>query len=62
MNSAFQKQVRAVKEKHLNELCKEMEDEGKKERTKEMFSKVRTITRKRTLRMGSIKMKDEQII
>jgi hypothetical protein len=39
LNSAFQKQARIDKETHLNEMCKEMEDEGKKGRTKEMFSK-----------------------
>ena len=61
-NSAFQKQARIDKETHLNEMCKEMEDEGKKGRTKEMFSKVREITRKITPRMGSLKSRDGHII
>ena len=62
LNSAFQKQARIDKEKHLNELCKEMEDEGRKGRTKTMFSKVREITRKNTPRMGSLKASDGHII
>src|SRR5678815_4382393 len=61
-NRAFQKQARMDKEKHLNELCKEMEDEGRKGRTKTMFSKVREITRKNTPRMGSLKAGDGHII
>jgi len=28
--NAFQKQARMDKEKHLNDMCKEMEEEGKK--------------------------------
>ena len=62
LNSAFQKQARMDKEKHLNELCKEMEDEGRKGRTKTMFSKVREITRKKTPKMGSLKASDGHII
>ena len=62
MNSAFQKQARKDKEKHLNEMCKEMEEEGKKGRTKEMFEKVRAITKKPTPKMGSLKTRDGRII
>jgi len=62
LNSAFQKQARMDKEKHLNEMCKEMENEGRKGRTKAMFSKVREITRKNTPRMGSLKASDGHII
>src|SRR6218665_1873064 len=41
LNRAFQKQARADKEKHLNDVCKVMEEEGKKGRTREMFVKVK---------------------
>ena len=58
LNRAFQKQARMDKEKHLSDMCKEMEDEGKKGRTKAMFSKVREITRKAIPRMGSLKAGD----
>src|SRR6218665_3094888 len=37
LNRAFQNQARENKEKHLNDMCKVMEEEGKKGRTREMF-------------------------
>src|SRR3984885_12786373 len=55
MNGAFQKQARKDKEAYLNEQCKEMEEEGKKGRTREMFAQMRKITGKFTPRMGSLK-------
>ena len=61
-NRAFQKQARVDREKHLNDMCKEMEEEGKKGRTKTMFAKVREITRKATPRMGSLKAREGHII
>ena len=62
MNRVFQKQAREDKEKHLNEMCRVMEDEGKKGRTKEMFAKVKEITKKFTPRMGSLKSEDGVVI
>src|ERR1700733_5888562 len=41
LNRVFQKQAREDKGKHLNEMCRVMEDEGKKGRIKEMFAKVK---------------------
>src|SRR6218665_1694271 len=38
LNRAFQKQARADKEKHLNDMRKAMEEEGKKGRTIEKCS------------------------
>ena len=55
MNGAFQKQAREDKEAYLNERCKDMEEEGKKGRTREMFAEMRKITGKFTPRMGSLK-------
>src|SRR6218665_3436232 len=62
LNRAFQKQAREDKEKRLNDMCKVMEEEGNKGRTKEMFSKVKEITRKFTQRMGSLKSRDGEVI
>ena len=39
----------------MNGMCKEMEQECKRGRTRELFTKVRTITGKFTPRMGSMK-------
>ena len=55
MNGRFQKQARIDKEVYLNERCKEMEEEGKKGRTREMFAEIRKITGKFTPRNGSLK-------
>ena len=41
LNRAFQKKAREDKEKHPNDMCKVMEEEGKKGRTREIFSKVK---------------------
>src|ERR1043165_8719442 len=62
LNRAFQKQACMDRKKHLNDMCKEVEEEGKKGRTKTMFAKVREIMRKATPRMGSLKAKDGHII
>src|ERR1043165_8848287 len=62
LNRACQKQARMDREKHLNDMCKEVEEEGVKGRTKTMFAKVREITRKATPRMGSLKARDGNII
>jgi len=43
-------------------MCKVMEEEGNKGRTKEMFSKVKERTRKFTPRMGSLKSRDGKVI
>ena len=43
-------------------MCKVMEEEGNKGRTKEIFSKVEEITRKFTPRMGSLKSRDGTVI
>ena len=59
LDTAFQKKAREDKEKHLNDMRKVMEEEGKKGRTREMFSKVKEITRKFTPRMGSLKYSEE---
>src|SRR6218665_1733143 len=62
LNRALQKKARENKEKHLNDMCKVMEEEGKKKRTREMFSKVKEITRKFTPKMGSLKSRDGKVI
>ena len=62
LNNAFQKQARLDKEEFLHGLCKEMEEECKKGRTRELFSKVRTITGKFTTRMGSMKSGNSNVI
>src|SRR6218665_617166 len=43
-------------------MCKVMEEEGKKGRTREMFSKVKEIMRKFSPRMGSLKSRDGKVI
>src|SRR6218665_3636312 len=43
-------------------MCKVMEEEGKKGRTREMFSKVKEITRKFTPKMDSLKSRDGKVI
>jgi len=55
LNGKFQKQARKDKDKYLNDRCKEMEIEGKKGRTREMFAMMRKITGKFTPRNGSLK-------
>src|SRR6218665_2907635 len=62
LNRAFQKQAREDKKKKMNDMCKVMEEEGQKGRTKEMLSKVKEITRKFTPRMGSLKSRDGKVI
>jgi len=62
LNKAFQRKAREDKENHLKEMCKEMEEEGKKGRTKELFAKIKEITKTAGPRMGSLKTKDGKII
>src|ERR1700733_11359088 len=62
LNRVFQKQAREDKEQHLNEMCRVMEAEGKKGKTKEMFAKVKEITKKFTPRIGSLKSEDGVVI
>src|SRR5688572_5360145 len=62
LNGKFQKQARKDKDKYLNERCKEMEEEGKKGRTREMFAMMKKITGKFTPRNGSLKNGNGEII
>ena len=62
LNRTFQKKAREDKENHLNEMCRELEEDGKKGRTKEMFAKIKKITKTAAPRMGSLKTKDGKII
>src|SRR6218665_3304995 len=48
--------------KDLNNRCKAMEEEGNKGRNKEIFSKVKEITRKFIPRMGSLKSRVGKVI
>src|SRR3984885_9220133 len=62
LNRTFQKKAREDKENHLNEMSRELEEDGKKGRTKEMFAKIKKITKTAAPRMGSLKTKDGKII
>ena len=55
LNAAFQRQAIKVKEDYLNRACKEIEDENRKGKTRDLFKKIREITGKYKPRIGGIK-------
>src|SRR6218665_3257836 len=59
LNRAFQKKAREDKEKHLNNMCKVMEEEGKNYRN---VLKSERNNRKFTPRMGYLKSRDGKVI
>ena len=66
LDKQFQKLARESKEDYLAKTCKEMEDDGRKGKTREMFAKVKMLTGKFTPRMGTLRggegsmIKDEE--
>ena len=55
LNAEFQHQARKDKEDYLNRACKEIEDENRKGKTRDLFKKIREITGKYKPRIGGIK-------
>ena len=55
LNAEFQRLARKDKEDYLNRACKEIEDENKKGKTRDLFKKIREITGKCKPRIGGIK-------
>ena len=44
LNAEFQRQARKDKEDYLNRTCKEIEDDNRKGKTRDLFKKIREIT------------------
>ena len=55
LNAEFQRQARNDKEDYLNRACKEIEDENRTGKTRDLFKKIREITGKYRPRIGGIK-------
>ena len=55
LNAEFQRQARTDKEDYLNRACKEIEDENRKGKTRDLFNRIREITGKYKPRIGGIK-------
>ena len=55
LNAKFQRQARKDKEDDLNRACKEIEDENRKGKTRDLFKKIQEITGKYKPRIGGIK-------
>ena len=55
LNAIFQRQARKDKEDYLNRACKEIEDENRNGKTRDLFKKIREITGKYKPRIGGIK-------
>ena len=57
LNAEFQRQSRKDKEDYLNRACKEIEDENRKGKTRDLFKKIREVTGKFKPRIGGLKSK-----
>ena len=55
LNAEFQRQARKDKEDYMNRACKQIEDENRKGKTRDLFKKIREITGKYKPRIGGIK-------
>ena len=57
LNAEFQRQARKDKEDYLNSVCKEIEDENRKGKTRDLFKKICELTGKFKPRIGGLKSK-----
>ena len=57
LNAEFQRIARRDKEKHINEQCKEIEENNKKRRTRDLFKKISEIKGKFQAKWNMIKDK-----
>ena len=57
LNAEFQRMARRDKEKHINEQCKEIEENNKKGRTRDLFKKISEIKGKFQAKWNMIKNK-----
>ena len=62
MNANFQRQARKDKESAINNMCKELEDEDKIGRTRNVYQKLKEITGHFTARIGSLKKKERKVL
>ena len=62
LDKEFQKLARESKEDYLAKTCKEMEDDGRRGKTREMFAKVKMLTGKFTPRMGTLRSGEGNVI
>lgn len=58
LNADFQRQVRRDKAAYLNEQCKEVEENNKKGRSRDLFKKISEITGKSTDKLGVTKNRE----
>ena len=55
MNAEFQRIARRDKKAFLNDQCKEIEENNRMEKARDLFKKIRDTMRKFHAKMGSIK-------
>ena len=62
MNAEFQRRARRDEEAFLNDHCKEIEENNRMGKTRDLFKKIRDTKGKFHAKMGSIKDRNDMVL